>query len=234
MHRTVQKHGASDVGMLPSHPLSFSDAHLNFCQSGLYEDGENNPKHLFCPQMSASFAPGPGSGMVEGAVRDGTAGGRSQGGGHDGCYKDEILTVSCVKAVARVLRRMPGMGAGEGGRLSSGVLAGGVGMLMMAAVKSCSPQFSFRLSPCAFRLERLRRQKSERTSAGSGAVLVRQTFSQTQEEENQSSCGRIKHSPRHGSEEAFSESIFKRLSATFLVMVFNLIWLYNLFYFSLF
>lgn len=46
--------------------------------------------------------------------------------------------------VARVLRRMPGMGAGDGGRLSSGVLAGGVGMLMMAAVKSCSPQFSFR------------------------------------------------------------------------------------------
>lgn len=47
--------------------------------------------------------------------------------------------------LARVLRRMPGMGAGEGGRLSSGVLAGGVGMLMMAAVKSGSPQFSFRL-----------------------------------------------------------------------------------------
>lgn len=51
------------------------------------------------------------------------------------------------------------MGAGDGGRLSSGVLAGGVGMLMMAAVKSCSPQFSFRSLVWAFRLERLRRHK---------------------------------------------------------------------------
>lgn len=73
-----------------------------------------------------------------------------------GGYKEEILMVSWVKAVARVLRRMPGMGAGDGGRLSSGVLAGGVGMLMIAAVKSCSPQFSFRLPAWAFRLERLK------------------------------------------------------------------------------
>lgn len=62
-----------------------------------------------------------------------------------------------------MLRRMPGMGAGDGGRLSSGVLAGGVGMLMMAAVKSCSPQFSFRSPACAFRLERLRRHKTHKT-----------------------------------------------------------------------
>lgn len=79
-----------------------------------------------------------------------------------GGYKEEILTVSWVKAVARVLRRMPGMGAGDGGRLSSGVLAGGVGMLMIAAVKSCSPQFSFRLSAWAFRLERLNKEKEKR------------------------------------------------------------------------
>lgn len=70
------------------------------------------------------------------------------------CYKDDILKVSLMHAVARVFRSIPGMGAGEGGRLSSGVLAGGVGMLMMAAVKSCSPQFSFKLSG-AFRLERV-------------------------------------------------------------------------------
>lgn len=59
-----------------------------------------------------------------------------------------------------MLRRMPGMGAGDGGRLSSGVLAGGVGMLMMAAVKSCSPQFSFRSPVWAFRLERLGGRKT--------------------------------------------------------------------------
>lgn len=58
------------------------------------------------------------------------------------------------------MRRMPGMGAGDGGRLSSGVLAGGVGMLIMAAVKSCSPQLSFRSPVWAFRLERLRRSKN--------------------------------------------------------------------------
>lgn len=52
---------------------------------------------------------------------------------------------------------MPSMGAGEEGRLSSGELAGGVGMLMMAAVKSGSPQFSFMSHIWAFRLERLRR-----------------------------------------------------------------------------
>lgn len=39
------------------------------------------------------------------------------------------------------------------------MLAGGVGMLMMAAVKSCSLQFSFRSPVWAFRLERLRRHK---------------------------------------------------------------------------
>lgn len=58
-----------------------------------------------------------------------------------------------------MFRRMPGMEA-DGGRLSSGVLAGGVGMLMMAAVKSCSPQFSFRLSAWAFRLDRLRERQT--------------------------------------------------------------------------
>lgn len=49
---------------------------------------------------------------------------------------------------------MPGM-AGDDGRLSSGVLAGGVGMLMMAAVKSRCSQFNFRSSVLALRLERL-------------------------------------------------------------------------------
>lgn len=76
-----------------------------------------------------------------------------------GGYKEEILKVSWVQAVARVFRRIPGIGAGEGGRLSSGVLAGGVGMLIIAAVKSCSPQFSFRSSAWAFRLERLDKQQ---------------------------------------------------------------------------
>lgn len=76
-----------------------------------------------------------------------------------GGYKEEILKVSWVQAVARVFRRMPGIGAGDGGRLSSGVLAGGVGMLMIAAVKSGSPQFSFRSSTWAFRLERLEKQQ---------------------------------------------------------------------------
>lgn len=57
-----------------------------------------------------------------------------------------------------MLRRMPGMGAGDGGMPSSGELAGGVGMLMMAAVKSGSPQFSFRSLIVAFRLERLSRE----------------------------------------------------------------------------
>lgn len=69
-------------------------------------------------------------------------------------YSEEILTVSWVKLPERELRRMPGT-AGEGGRLSSGVLAGGVGILMMAAVKSLSSQFSFRSSLRALRLERL-------------------------------------------------------------------------------
>lgn len=49
---------------------------------------------------------------------------------------------------------MPGI-AGDDGRLSSGVLAGGVGMLMMAAVKSRCSQFNFRSSVLALRLERL-------------------------------------------------------------------------------
>lgn len=71
-----------------------------------------------------------------------------------GGYKEEIFTVSWVKELERELRKMPGM-AGEGGRLSSGVLAGGVGILIIAAVKSRSSQFSFRSSVRAFRLERL-------------------------------------------------------------------------------
>lgn len=71
-----------------------------------------------------------------------------------GGYKEEIFTVSWVKEVGRELRKIPGM-AGEGGRLSSGVLAGGVGILIIAAVKSRSSQFSFRSSVRALRLERL-------------------------------------------------------------------------------
>lgn len=70
-----------------------------------------------------------------------------------GGYKEEIFTVSWVKE-ERELRKIPGM-AGEGGRLSSGVLAGGVGILIIAAVKSLSSQFSFRSSVRALRLERL-------------------------------------------------------------------------------
>lgn len=49
---------------------------------------------------------------------------------------------------------MPGM-AGDDGKLSSGVLAGGVGMLIMAAVKSRCSQFNLRSSVLALRLERL-------------------------------------------------------------------------------
>ena len=45
--------------------------------------------------------------------------------------------------------------AGEEGGLSSGVLEGGVGMLMMAAVKSGSLQFNLMSTARAFRLERL-------------------------------------------------------------------------------
>ncbi len=71
-----------------------------------------------------------------------------------GGYKEEIFTVSWVKKVERELRKIPGM-AGEGGRLSSGVLAGGVGILIIAAVKSRSSQFSIRSSVRALRLERL-------------------------------------------------------------------------------
>lgn len=57
------------------------------------------------------------------------------------------------------LRRVPPGPPGEGGWLSSGVLAGGVGMQMMAAVKSEVSQFSFKLSwVLAFRLERLGRK----------------------------------------------------------------------------
>lgn len=87
-------------------------------------------------------------------------------------YKEEILTVSWVKAVARVWRRMPGTGAGDGGRLSSGVLAGGVGMLMMAAVKSCSPQLSFRSEARALRLERLRREHTDSCSSETSAAAA--------------------------------------------------------------
>lgn len=58
------------------------------------------------------------------------------------------------------LRRGPPGPPGEGGWLSSGVLAGGVGMQMMAAVKSVVSQFSFKLSwVLAFRLERLGNRK---------------------------------------------------------------------------
>lgn len=71
-----------------------------------------------------------------------------------GGYKEEIFTVSWVKEPERELRKMPWM-AGDGGRLSSGVLAGGVGILIIAAVKSLSSQFSFRSSVRALRLERL-------------------------------------------------------------------------------
>lgn len=78
-----------------------------------------------------------------------------------GGYKEEIFTVSWVKE-QRELRKIPGM-AGEGGRLSSGVLAGGVGILMIAAVKSLSSQLSFRSSVRAFRLERLFRHIRSQT-----------------------------------------------------------------------
>ena len=71
------------------------------------------------------------------------------------------MTVSGLKVVERELRRMPG-NAGDVGRLSSGVLAGGVGILMMAAVKSLSSQFNFRSSVRALRLERLLKRMAER------------------------------------------------------------------------
>lgn len=58
------------------------------------------------------------------------------------------------------MRRGPPGPPGEGGWLSSGVLAGGVGMQIMAAVKSVESQFSFKLSwVLAFRLERLEKRE---------------------------------------------------------------------------
>lgn len=157
----------------PAHRLTFSDSKLLICSFPRlsirvvvpYKRRWKQPiaqvstKYQFSTQMSACVAPSPA--IVEGAIGVETAGawGWEPGRRTVVCYKEEILTVSCVNVVARVLRRMPGMGTGDGGKLSSGVLAGGVGMLIMAAEKSCSPQFSFRLTPCAFRLERLRREK---------------------------------------------------------------------------
>lgn len=68
---------------------------------------------------------------------------------------------------------MPGM-AGDDGRLSSGVLAGGVGMLMMAAVKSRCSQFNLRSSVLALRLERLfekENRKHPRSETGTVCVI---------------------------------------------------------------
>lgn len=76
-------------------------------------------------------------------------------------HREEILTVSGRRqGVPRlefltVLLALP-LPPGEEGWLSSGVLAGGVGILMMAATKSRLSQFRSRLSwGLALRLERL-------------------------------------------------------------------------------
>lgn len=78
-------------------------------------------------------------------------------------YREEILTVSGRRQEVprleflRVLLAPPlPLPPGEEGWLSSGVLAGGVGILMMAATKSRLSQFRSRLScGLALRLERL-------------------------------------------------------------------------------
>lgn len=77
-------------------------------------------------------------------------------------HREEILTVSGRRQgvprleFLRVLLAPLPLPPGEEGWLSSGVLAGGVGILMMAATKSRLSQFRSRLSwGLALRLERL-------------------------------------------------------------------------------
>ena len=78
------------------------------------------------------------------------------------CHREEILTVSGRRQgvprleFLRVLLAPPPPPPGEEGWLSSGVLAGGVGILMMAATKSRLSQVKSRLSwGLALRRERL-------------------------------------------------------------------------------
>lgn len=78
-------------------------------------------------------------------------------------HKEEIFTVSGrrqgvprLEFLRVLLAPPPPPPPGEEGWLSSGVLAGGVGILMMAATKSRLSQFRSRLSwSLALRLERL-------------------------------------------------------------------------------